>query len=161
MDELLSAAWSEPVSRIVAAGLLGALIGLDRERMGKPLGFRTLSVVAVASAALTVAAAQYDLEMASGTDMVSRAIQGLMAGIGFLGGGVILRSDRNHIHGLTTAALVWLTAALGIACGLGAWLVVVTATSSALVLLWVGKPLEQAMRRRRIRAPGAVRIDPQ
>lgn len=150
MDEL-SLAWTEPVSRIVAAGLLGALIGLDRERMGKPLGFRTLSVVAVASSALTVAAAQHDVDMGSGTDMVSRAVQGLMAGIGFLGGGVILRSQRNHIHGLTTAALVWLTAALGIACGLGSWVVVATATVSAMTLLWVGKPLERAMQRRRAR----------
>lgn len=156
MDSLTTAS-TEPILRIVAAGVLGAIIGIDREFHGKPLGFRTLSVVSIASCALTVAAAQYDLDMeAAGAETVGRAAQGLMAGIGFLGGGVILHSQSNRVHGLTTAALVWLTAALGIICGLGLWVVVITAAVMAMSLLWIGGPLERALHRRR--AKKAVRI---
>ena len=81
---------------------------------------------------------------------------GLMAGIGFLGGGVILHHRNQSIRGLTTAALVWLTAALGIACGLGAWTLVVTASGLALALLWIGRPLEAWLRRIRARTPTRI-----
>lgn len=138
----------ELMSRIVAAAAVGALLGLDRERLRKPLGLRTLSMVSLASCVLTVVALQHDLGHEAEVGTVSRTIQGLMAGIGFLGGGVILRTHGHHVRGLTTAALVWLTAALGIACGLGAWLPVLTATGVALVVLWVGTPLEKLVRRR-------------
>ena len=140
------------ILRILAAGGLGALIGLDRERLGKPLGFRTLAIVSIASCTLTLAAMQYDLQLAAeGGETVGRAIQGLMAGIGFLGGGVILHHRNQSIRGLTTAALVWLTAALGIACGLGAWTLVLSASALALALLWIGRPLETWLRRLRSR----------
>lgn len=145
------------ILRILAAGGLGALFGLDRERLGKPLGFRTLGIVAIASCVLTVAAVQHDLQLqAQGGETVGRAIQGLMAGIGFLGGGVILHHRNQSIRGLTTAALVWLTAALGIACGLGAWTLVVTASGLALALLWIGRPLEAWLRRIRARTPTRI-----
>lgn len=155
----LNLAWSDPALRIVAAALVGAIIGVDRELMRKPLGFRTLSVVAIASCALIVAAEHYDgglPEGADNADTVGRAIQGLMAGVGFLGGGVILHTGRNHVEGLTTAALVWLTAALGVACGLGAWKVVITAVVLALLLLWVGGPLEKFLQRRRAKNDGRI-----
>ena len=146
---MLTNIWMEPVLKIVLAGLLGALLGFNRERAGKPLGFRTLSIVSIASCSLTVAAKQYDLSLDGDADTVGRAIQGLMAGIGFLGGGVILQTPRHHIRGLTTAAMVWLTAALGIACGLGARIAVTASAVTALALLWAGGSLEKAMQRQR------------
>lgn len=155
--ELFSAEAMDPLLRLLASALVGALIGLDRELSDKPLGFRTLSVVSIASCALTVAAAQHDLQHASGSETLSRAVQGLMAGVGFLGGGVILHTGRRHIHGLTTAALVWLTAALGIACGLGAWRVVSAALLLGLLLLWVGGRLEAVLHRHRAPSDHASR----
>lgn len=151
-----SVAASDPAFRIVAAALVGAIIGLDRELLRKPLGFRTLSIVSIASCALVVAAEQYELTSSGHADVVGRAVQGLMAGVGFLGGGVILHTGRDHVRGLTTAALVWLTAALGVACGFGAWKVVATSLVLTLLLLWIGGPLEKILRRRRARNDGPM-----
>ena len=125
---------------------------MDRELLGKPLGFRTLSIVSIASCALTVAAARYDTTLgAEHHETVGRAIQGLMAGIGFLGGGVILHTREHHVHGLTTAALVWLTAALGVVCALADWAIVVFALLLSMLVLLGGRTIEHrlAMRRQR------------
>ncbi|MGH8518989.1 MAG: MgtC/SapB family protein, partial [Panacagrimonas sp.] len=78
-------------------------------------------------------------------ETVGRAIQGLMAGVGFLGGGVILHTRERHVHGLTTAALVWLTAALGVVCGLASWPIVAIALLLAMLMLLVGGPLERLL----------------
>lgn len=123
---------------------------MDRELLGKPLGFRTLSIVSLASCALTVAAARYDTALgAEHHETVGRAIQGLMAGIGFLGGGVILHTREHHVHGLTTAALVWLTAALGVVCALADWAIVVFALVLAMLVLLGGRSIEHRLMRRR------------
>lgn len=150
--ELSLIEWSDDLLRLLAAAFIGALIGLDRELLGKPLGFRTLGVVAIASCALVVAVDRYDLSAAGDNENVGRAIQGLMAGIGFLGGGVILHTRRDHVKGLTTASLVWLTAALGVVCGLGAWAVAVIAVVLAMLIVKAGGPLERAIDRRRLRS---------
>ncbi|TDU28288.1 putative Mg2+ transporter-C (MgtC) family protein [Panacagrimonas perspica] len=147
--ELSLIEWSDDALRLLAAAFVGALIGLDRELLGKPLGFRTLGVVAIASCALVVAVERYDLALAGDHENVGRAIQGLMAGIGFLGGGVILHTRRDHVKGLTTASLVWLTAALGVVCGLGAWAVAVIGVVLAMLIVKAGGPLERAIERRR------------
>lgn len=147
--ELSLIEWSDDALRLLAAAFIGALIGLDRELLGKPLGFRTLGVVAIASCALVVAVERYDLALTGDNENVGRAIQGLMAGIGFLGGGVILHTRRDHVKGLTTASLVWLTAALGAVCGLGAWAVAVIAVVLAMLIVKIGGPLERAIERRR------------
>ena len=143
---LLTDDWLEALRRLGAATVVGAIIGLDRELLGKPLGFRTLTVVSIASCALTVAAVRYDMGL-GGThhETVGRAIQGLMAGIGFLGGGVILHTRHRHVQGLTTAALVWLTAALGVVCGLASWPIVAIALMLAMIVLLVGGPLERLL----------------
>ena len=156
---LLSGDWFDAVRRLAAATAVGAIIGLDRELLGKPLGFRTLTIVSIASCALTLAAARYDLALGGAHhETVGRAIQGLMAGIGFLGGGVILRTRERHVRGLTTAALVWLTAALGVVCGLASWPIVAIALVLAMAILLVGRPLEQWLGRRT--RGGAVRRTP-
>ena len=125
------------VLRVLVATVVGALVGLNRDLHGKPTGVRTLGLVGLGSALAVLAVAGDDSAAAS------RVIQGIVTGIGFLGAGVILRPLSKHrVHGLTTAACVWLTAALGAACGVGAWRVVVVGVPLAFVLLLFGKRLE-------------------
>lgn len=149
MDDL--AEWSTVGLRLGAAAMVGALIGLDRDVIGKPLGLRTLSVVSLASCALVLAAEWHEQVASGATETVSRAIQGLMAGVGFLGGGAILRDRHRHVSGLTTAAMVWLTAALGIACALAAWPVVVVSLAWLLVAFAAGAWLDRYLARRGVR----------
>jgi putative Mg2+ transporter-C (MgtC) family protein len=131
--------WQDAVMRLSAATAAGIAIGINRDLTNKPMGMRTLALVSLGAAAVTVAAIQFSF-MDNHPDALSRVvqgvIQGIMAGISFIGAGVILRdSQRNEVTGLTTAATVWVTAALGIACGLGAWVIVgVTVTLALLVL---------------------------
>src|SRR5437763_11730196 len=121
--------------RLSVATLIGCVIGLNREMYGKPAGLRTHGLVSLGAALITLAS--LDLARADPA-AVLRTIQGIMAGIGFLGGGVILRDDSTHsVHGLTTAASVWVVAALGIACGAGQWLTALTALGLPLVVLIV------------------------
>ena len=102
--------------RMFAALIIGTVIGLQRELTHKPAGLRTHLLVALGTALLVVAAV--NANMKSGD--VSRVIQGLITGIGFLGGGTILKLTQEHeIRGLTTAAGIWLTAAASVAAGLG------------------------------------------
>ena len=125
--------------RLGAAALAGGLIGLNRDLTNKPIGVRTLGLVALGSAVVVVWTIQFP-GIADDANAASRVIQGiiqgLMTGISFIGAGVILRdSSTRRVRGLTTAATVWVTAALGIACGLGAWRTVVIAMILAFVLL--------------------------
>jgi putative Mg2+ transporter-C (MgtC) family protein len=127
--------------RLAVAALAGAVIGLNRDMARKPIGMRTLGLVALGTATVTVAAIQVP-GMAENADAMSRVvqgvIQGIMAGISFIGAGVILRDTPSRtVEGLTTAASVWVTAALGIACGLAAWVTVIVAAALALILLAV------------------------
>ena len=125
--------------RLASATLAGAVIGVNRDLAQKPIGIRTLALVALGAATATVATIQVP-GMAENPDAMSRVvqgvIQGVMAGISFIGAGVILRDPQARtVEGLTTAATVWVTAALGIACGLGAWVVVAIGTAITLILL--------------------------
>ncbi|HEU4377001.1 MAG TPA: MgtC/SapB family protein [Hyphomicrobiaceae bacterium] len=138
--------FADVVARLSAAALAGALIGLNRDMAQKPIGIRTLGLVALGAATVSVAAVQVP-GMAENADALSRVvqgiIQGIMAGISFIGAGVILRDTQTRtVEGLTTAASVWVTAALGIACGLGAWTTVAVALVVALVLLMIVPRLE-------------------
>jgi putative Mg2+ transporter-C (MgtC) family protein len=102
--------------RISMAMLMGAIIGLQRERTGKPAGLRTHMLVAMGAAMFVIGA----IESGMSSDGISRVIQGLTAGIGFIGAGAILKqADKGEIQGLTTAAGIWATAAVGVAVGLG------------------------------------------
>ncbi len=141
--------FADVLVRLVAATLIGAALGLNREIRGKPAGLRTHAMVALGTALVTltgVELAGHDGEFDS--DSVSRIIQGITAGIGFLGGGTILKSDSGeHISGLTTAASLWVVACLGIACGVGLWQMAVVAVVLALLVLILGEPLEHALHR--------------
>ena len=120
------------VIRLVAASVVGAVIGLQREHAGKPAGLRTHMLVSLGAALLVIAPVQLDFDSAD----LSRIIQGVCAGIGFIGGGAILKgSTERDVHGLTTAAGIWLTAALGVAAGLGAvGLALISATLAWVIL---------------------------
>lgn len=104
------------VLRVAAACIAGAVIGYQRERTGKAAGLRTHILVTVGTSLMVAICYLEGMEHAD----VSRVLQGIITGIGFLGGGVILKLEKNQeIKGLTSAAAVWYVAALGIACGLG------------------------------------------
>src|SRR6476661_5314755 len=100
--------WSEVMLRLVAATVIGGAIGLNRELTKKPAGLRTHALVALGAALATVSALQLG-GVAGGShgDAASRVIQGIVAGIGFIGGGVILHTDGRNVVGLTTAATIW------------------------------------------------------
>lgn len=102
--------------RLLAALAVGALVGYQRERMGKAAGLRTHMLVSTGTALLVICAIESGMQQ----DAVSRVIQGLITGIGFLGAGAILKIEENkEIRGLTTAAGIWMTAAASVAIGLG------------------------------------------
>ncbi|HEY0825057.1 MAG TPA: MgtC/SapB family protein [Ramlibacter sp.] len=138
------------VVRLLLAAFLGGLLGLQRERQGKPAGIRTHMLVA-ASAALIVFVPQ---QMGMEEEALSRVIQGLLAGVGFVCAGAILKLEREEqVHGLTTAAGVWMTAAIGIACGMGRDL---TAALSTLLVLGI-LALEAPIKRLGLTGKGAPR----
>jgi putative Mg2+ transporter-C (MgtC) family protein len=125
--------------RLGAAALAGMLIGVNRDIADKPIGMRTLGLVALGAAIASVATIEFK-DLADHPDALSRVVQGvlqgIMAGISFIGAGVILRDrEAKQVEGLTTAATVWVTAALGIACGLAAWSIVAVGLGLALFLL--------------------------
>ena len=133
--------------RLAAAVGVGALIGLDRELRQKPAGIRTLALVALGSAVFVLET--IDSTRSPYTDPTSRVIQGIITGVGFLGAGSIMRTvGEESVRGLTTAASIWLAAAMGIACGLANWpLVVVGGLLGVLVL--VITPVERVIHNRR------------
>jgi putative Mg2+ transporter-C (MgtC) family protein len=134
--------WTDAVTRLTAAAVVGGTIGLDRELHGKPTGVRTMGIVCLGSALVVLVSQHLGGDAAAG----SRVIQGVITGVGFLGAGVILRNPTGkRVHGLTTAAAIWLTACIGVACGLGAWPLVVTSVVLAALLLVVGRPLDRAL----------------
>ncbi|MCR6478138.1 MgtC/SapB family protein [Variovorax sp. ZS18.2.2] len=120
------------VVRLTLAAILGFVLGFEREQQGKAAGVRTHMLVAIGSAMFVLIPQQTGIVPAD----MSRVIQGLVAGVGFLCAGTILKQgkDESHVQGLTTAAGLWMTAAIGMACGLGRE---ATALLSALLALAV------------------------
>ena len=133
--------------RLALATLLGAGVGLNREISFKPAGLRTHALVALGAALLAVLGLQLGSAAGDGA-AASRIIQGMVAGIGFIGGGVILhRADVRMVHGLTTAASIWVVAATGAAVGAGLWRAAVMTIVLALVILTVGRKIDQMLHR--------------
>lgn len=127
----------EIVLRLLLSAALGAGVGYQRERAGKPAGLRTHILIALGSALFTVVS----LFGFSGQVDPSRVAAGVVTGIGFLGAGVIFRGMRadGPVVGLTTAASIWVTAAIGLAAGVGMYLVAVVIAALTVLVLMIPK----------------------
>lgn len=128
------------IVRLVVAAAVGIAIGINREMRGKPLGMRTLALVSLGSAIAALATIEFQ-DMRSHPDALSRVVQGVLqgvlTGIGFIGAGVVMHDRESEtVRGLTTAATVWVTAALGIACALADWTLVLAGVVLTLVILF-------------------------
>jgi putative Mg2+ transporter-C (MgtC) family protein len=120
------------LTRLLLAALLGGVLGYEREHQGKAAGIRTHMLVAIGAALFVLVPQQGGMLIAD----QSRVIQGIVTGIGFLGAGAIIKHrSEDDVKGLTTAAGVWLTAAIGIACGLGRESTAILSTALALIVL--------------------------
>ena len=131
--------------RLMAAIVLGGIVGLQRERAGKPAGLRTHTLVCLGTTLVVVSCAAAGMSMADS----SRVIQGILTGIGFIGAGSILKLSEEHlIRGLTTAASIWVTAGIGIAVGLGRIGIALISTAVTLLILAVVGALEKRIEKR-------------
>jgi putative Mg2+ transporter-C (MgtC) family protein len=135
--------------RLLAAAVFGGVIGAQRERVHSAAGFRTHILVSLGAALFVLAGREAGFS-ASDT---SRVVQGIVAGIGFLGAGTILKlADRGEVHGLTTAATIWVTAAVGVAASIGPlWIPAFSA-----VLTWAVLALAVRLESRRTKGPPPV-----
>ena len=135
--------WSEVLLRLGTAALAGGAIGLNRDLHGKAIGIRTLGIVALATSSIIAMSDGSELSRLS--DAASRIIQGILTGVGFLGAGVIIHAgSTRRVYGLTSAACTWLTACLGILCGLGHWRIVAVTLVIAFALLMFGGKIERS-----------------
>ena len=123
--------------RMIAAVVFGGAIGFNRDMYGKPTGIRAHALVSLGAAILVMAGGDH-------ADPTSRVIQGVIAGIGFLGAGVILRGAKGlRVYHLVTAASLWVTTGVGVLCGLGAWKLAGLATGLVLLVLVAGLYLDR------------------
>lgn len=150
--EVMYSYWSTPqveasiliLMNIVGALLLGMIVGYERSYHGRAAGMRTYGLVCMASAAVTVIVGYPQYWFGGMLPLVStadptRVIQGIVTGIGFLGAGVIMKEGQN-ISGLTTAASIWASSAIGILCGAGFYFAAITLTIiSSATMIWGGR----------------------
>src|SRR3989338_10116898 len=122
----------EQVIRLLIAVVLGAIVGLEREKRHKPAGLRTHILVCVGAALATIVSVDY-----FGADP-ARIVAAIMTGIGFVGAGAIIASGKD-VHGLTTAASIWVVATIGIAIGVGYYVLAAIAAVFVLMVLLIGK----------------------
>jgi len=138
----------EFLGRVGAAALLGGALGLDRELRRAAAGVRTYALVGMGSAAFVAAAILLADEVGAGVnsvnDSVSRMAAGLVAGVGFLGAGAILRTDE-RVRGLATAAGIWVTAAIGLLIGSGFWILGIGLTVFSLIIIVGLRPLHRSV----------------
>ena len=142
---LQSFSW-ESAGRIALAALLGAIVGLERLWTGHPAGLRTNMVIAVSSCLFTILSIEAFPLQGSAQD-TARVAAGIVTGVGFLGAGAMLQT-KSHVRGLTTAATIWLVAALGMAVGAGVTPLAVFTTVLTTVSLVVLRPVSSGLARR-------------
>jgi putative Mg2+ transporter-C (MgtC) family protein len=137
------------LARAAAAAFLGGALGLDRELRRAAAGVRTYGLVGMGSAAFIAAAIllaqSTEANLSTLNDNQSRMAAGLVAGVGFLGAGAILRTDE-RVSGLTTAAGIWVTAAIGLLIGSGFWILGVGVTILAFIIIAGLRPLHQSVK---------------
>lgn len=139
----------EILLRLAAATAIGMGLGLDRDVRRKPSGMRTLGLVGLGAALVSLATVnlpQFEGHPDALSRVVQGVLQGVLAGVGFIGAGVILRDrDAKEVQGLTTAATVWVTAALGIACALAPWTLIGVGAGAAAIILVIVNPIERRL----------------
>jgi putative Mg2+ transporter-C (MgtC) family protein len=145
MMYLQSLNWDAAV-KIFLAALLGAIVGLEREWGGHPAGLRTNMVIAISSCLFTIISIE-GFPLRGASQDTARVAAQIVTGVGFLGAGVVLRSKK-HVRGLTTAATIWLVAAIGMAIGAGAYFVAVFATVLSTILVILLAPVSHRLEQR-------------
>lgn len=145
--------FSQMLIRLVVAMALGAIIGLERERVGKEVGVRTAMTVSAGAALFSIASLMLPYVVATSVDNLSEVIArnggflnviaNIVVGIGFLGAGIIIKNE-DRVHGLTSAAVVWLTAAVGVLAGIGLLKFASAATLIMVIALYVLRKLNIA-----------------
>ncbi|WAL61989.1 MgtC/SapB family protein [Thermocoleostomius sinensis] len=152
IELLYPLSWEDVVIRLSLAVILGGLIGWEREVDSKPAGLRTHMLVSLGSAMLVMTAVQSGMVRET-ADTISRIIQGIVTGIGFLGAGEIVsvsnsESGQVRVRGLTSAAAIWVAMAIGIAVGCGLWQIGTFGAIATFVILWGVKKIETRLGRR-------------
>ncbi len=149
LESSISGWYAEIMLRLLIAAVLGSLVGIEREIHGRSAGFRTQLLVALGSALAMVVSLHFARQFASSDPGAlslridpARVAYGVMGGVGFLGAGVIMRRDTG-VKGLTTAASLWCTAAVGLACGFGMYIVAVFAAMLVIFSLTVLNRLDK------------------
>lgn len=145
--------WDDPLFRLLLASLLGGVIGWERFVDHKPAGLRTHTLVCLGSAAFVLASEQLLREAGANIADVTRVVQGVVTGIGFIGAGTILQTRDGTVRGLTTAATIWLVSGIGVAVGLGDLKIGIVSTLISIVVLRGFRWIEEAWDRRHGRAP--------
>jgi putative Mg2+ transporter-C (MgtC) family protein len=146
----LSPTFAEDALRLSAAAILGMGLGLTRDISGKPAGLRTMGLVCLGSALITLTGVRGFASMGAEAEsrVIQGVIQGVLTGVGFIGAGAVLHGagDRK-VRGLTTAAIVWVAAALGVACGLAEWSLVAVTAALAFIVIVALHPIEKKIER--------------
>ena len=138
--------WPSDIYSIILALLFGAMVGLEREIHGKAAGLRTNILICVGAAIFTMVSKQ----MAGANDSATRIAAQVVTGVGFLGAGAIIQ-DRGGVHGLTTAASIWLVASIGMACGAHYYYLALIGTVLTIGVLLGLTPVTKAINRQRIK----------
>lgn len=133
---------AELIKRLLLAGAIGGLLGAERELRRKPAGFRTNILIALGCAVFTI------VSIALSASTPDRVAAQIVTGVGFLGAGAIMREQSGSVHGITTAATVWVNAALGTAAGAGQYTLAMMGGAVTLAVLAILGPIEGAIERR-------------
>jgi putative Mg2+ transporter-C (MgtC) family protein len=145
----MSAEWSDMLIRLAVATAAGAVLGFDRSRQNRTImGFRTLTLVGLASCIAVQAIIHSGLPQMN-ADAAARVVQGVLSGVGFIGAGALLHGGSDQqVHGLATAASIWVSAAMGAAAALAVWPLPIGGGVLALFVLLIGAPIERWIRDR-------------
>lgn len=146
--------WWDLILRLIVATSAGAVLGWERSRQNRAImGLRTLSLVGLASCIAVQAIVHSGLPQLN-ADAAGRVVQGVLAGVGFIGAGALLHGgDGRQVHGLATAASIWVSAAIGTAAALAVWPLIAGGLVLGVLVLLVGAPLERRIRDHARRTP--------
>ena len=133
----------DQITALIVAIILGGAIGFEREINGKPAGLRTNILICMGAAVFTIVAQHFSSDLEGAT----RIMAGVVTGVGFLGAGALIQEGKG-IHGLTTAASIWLVASVGVTCGAGLYALAVVITALALAVLLGLHPLTRMINKR-------------